>query len=672
MKARLLTVCCGVLLTLSCASGQFGGAKGKDMLEKISENLYLFRDTCNVYVLKQGEQAVLIDFGKGKVLDHLDEIGVTKVAWVVHTHHHRDQCQGDGVLAGLGIKLAVPAGQAKFFENAEECWQQFRLYHNYNSKPDFFEPTRSVKVDKAIEPGESFDFHDIHIETMPCIGPNLQQTPGLTIIATVDGKRAAFCGDLIHSPGKIWNYYDYQWSYKQGKDAQAALNSLAELKDAKPDLLLPSHGIVMDEPASAIDQLTANWNSLLDVLNIYPTTLGEKWQNQGQLFPHVYKTATMFVIVADSGHAICYDTGSKGQGPLNYIKDLKKQDVLKTVDRILISHYHDDHVRGILPIQEEFGSELWIHESLSDVFENPYAYNIACNGIEEYPKEEGVRVDRVLRGEAKFEWEGYNFTVVHFPGQTEYHQAMIVDMDGERMMYMGDSLYRIEPGGGEFPFPFGNFNSRNYCRLEDDQGYVQCAKLIKKYKPTMGMAAHLGPVPLDEKCYDEYYQWAIQLKPAFARIIAKEDPNFGTDRNWAHCYPYRSIVEAGDTVEFEIRIRNHAAETKNATAQLVLPDGWTAVDAEKSFSIPAKQTGGAKFTVKVPAGGLPPVRTVLTANVIFDGHDYGELVETIIDRRYESDGSLTWTGDRITNDMNDPSKDPRAAAKKKPAPAMSR
>ena len=64
------------------------------MIEKISEHLYRFQDTCNVYVVKDGTHAVLIDFGSGRILDHLGDLGITTVDWILHTHHHRDQCQG--------------------------------------------------------------------------------------------------------------------------------------------------------------------------------------------------------------------------------------------------------------------------------------------------------------------------------------------------------------------------------------------------------------------------------------------------------------------------------------------------------------------------------------------------------------------------------------------------
>ena len=61
----------------------------------LAENILIFRDTCNVFVIIQGSDAVLIDFGSGAILPRLKEIGVERVEAILHTHHHRDQAQGD-------------------------------------------------------------------------------------------------------------------------------------------------------------------------------------------------------------------------------------------------------------------------------------------------------------------------------------------------------------------------------------------------------------------------------------------------------------------------------------------------------------------------------------------------------------------------------------------------
>src|SRR5262245_45898835 len=71
-------------------------------------DLFVWTDTCNVYVLRDGDAATLIDLGDGSVLDHLSDIAVHRVEWVLFTHHHREQCQGAPRLKETGAKLAGP------------------------------------------------------------------------------------------------------------------------------------------------------------------------------------------------------------------------------------------------------------------------------------------------------------------------------------------------------------------------------------------------------------------------------------------------------------------------------------------------------------------------------------------------------------------------------------
>ena len=80
----------------------------------VAPNVFVWLDTCNVYVIEDGASAILIDIGDGLVLDALSQIGVTTVEWVLYTLHHPEQCQGHPQLAGhalasCGVKVAVPA-----------------------------------------------------------------------------------------------------------------------------------------------------------------------------------------------------------------------------------------------------------------------------------------------------------------------------------------------------------------------------------------------------------------------------------------------------------------------------------------------------------------------------------------------------------------------------------
>src|SRR5690242_14151967 len=99
-------------------------------MQTLAENLFLFGDTCNVYILRAGKTAVLVDFGSGDVLDHLDELGIERVAAILITHHHRDQGQGLPRAAAAGIPVYVPHTEQDLFHSVDAHWQAREVYNN--------------------------------------------------------------------------------------------------------------------------------------------------------------------------------------------------------------------------------------------------------------------------------------------------------------------------------------------------------------------------------------------------------------------------------------------------------------------------------------------------------------------------------------------------------------
>lgn len=67
--------------------------------------VWRFEDCCNVYALKAGDRALLIDLGSGAALGALSEIGVAHVEGIYLTHGDRDQAQGHARAAERGIPI---------------------------------------------------------------------------------------------------------------------------------------------------------------------------------------------------------------------------------------------------------------------------------------------------------------------------------------------------------------------------------------------------------------------------------------------------------------------------------------------------------------------------------------------------------------------------------------
>ena len=115
MKRCLLTL----LAALGIGCGQLAAAGFSQPDARAQPELFAWTDTCNVYVLRDGNAALLINPGDGSVMDHLSEIGVKKVEWVLFTDHHREQNQGASKLGSWrerGTKVAAPAAERALFE----------------------------------------------------------------------------------------------------------------------------------------------------------------------------------------------------------------------------------------------------------------------------------------------------------------------------------------------------------------------------------------------------------------------------------------------------------------------------------------------------------------------------------------------------------------------------
>ncbi|MBL8221335.1 MAG: MBL fold metallo-hydrolase, partial [Bryobacterales bacterium] len=220
-------------------------------LKKISENLLVFEDTTNVYVVRDGARCVLIDFGSGKVLDHLRQAGITQVDWILHTHHHREQCQGDYKAVERRIPIAVPAHERHLFEDAENFWRNRRVFHLYYVRNDFNTITENIPVARSLDDYSTFRWQKTEFFVLPTPGHTLG---AISLLATIDGKKTAFTGDLMYAPGKILNLYDTQVNYGGSEGIDLGIYSLARLREQKPAMVCPSHGNPLPDPDSGIGE----------------------------------------------------------------------------------------------------------------------------------------------------------------------------------------------------------------------------------------------------------------------------------------------------------------------------------------------------------------------------------------------------------------------------------
>lgn len=595
-------------------------------LVQVAPGVYSFKDTCNVYAIVKSKEAILIDFGSGGVLNELPVIGVEKIDWILHTHFHRDQTQGDDLAKTRGIKIAVPASERKYFDNVEKFWNEKRVFILYDMRNEFFAPRQNITTDYELRPNTTFAWNGINIKIIASPG----HTEGsLSFLLEAGGKRVMFCGDLVASEGKIPTMHDLEWPYVGTSGIDAEMRSLSfVVRGNAPELLLPSHGSSSENPEVWTPRLLS---LLAKIDNEYDWSRTVQWRpgfvpgSTGplQITKHIWQMRQVgfshgvgYLIVADSGHAMLLDINAK-ETP--YLDQMEKVTGFKTIDFIVPSHYHEDHVGGINTVKKKYGAKLWAMDHMADVLEHPMAYNLPCL----WP--EPMKVDRVLHDGEKVSWEGIPLQFFYLPGQTEYTEGLLMEIDGQRLLFDGDNVAHPLPGT---PL-LGHFVCRNYQRIGG--GHVYAARKLLELRPDYVCPQHFEWNRATLETLDSYLRSSEEVQEAWRQIIDQPDPQIGVDNNWASFYPYQAEAGPGDTIHYELRIRNWIYRDSHVRAAIRFPEGWIVMPSVVELDIPAKSQAAARFEVRVPSSEKRLNRRfVLTADIWRDGEHLGEVTEGLV------------------------------------------
>jgi glyoxylase-like metal-dependent hydrolase (beta-lactamase superfamily II) len=603
------------------------------MFTRIADQLYLFRDTCNVYVLRSGADAVLVDFGSGDVLDHLAEIGLERVTDVLMTHHHRDQGQGLARAVQDGIRIWVPHTEQDLFHSVDAHWQAREVYNNYNVRQDRFSLLESVPVAGTLQDYETRTFAAHSVSVIPTPG---HTTGSISLLVETNGQRILFSGDLVYAPGKVVSLAATQWTYNGAEGVAAGLASLLDLQDRQIDLLLPSHGDPIDDPKSAIALLVERSWELLQRRKQNPRLfeLREKPYQQvlsaeetGRGTPHLImhraSMANMYVLLSETGKALFIDFGydfvtgiaagndRASRRPWLYtLPALKAQFGVQKIDVILPTHYHDDHVAGCNLLRRVEGTEVWAAENFADILEHPAHYDLPCLWYDPIP------VDRCLPLGQPILWEEYTLTLHPLPGHTHYAVAVEFEVDGLRILATGDQ-YQGDDGLA------WNYVYQNRYAIGD---YVATAKLYQRLQPNLILSGHWQPL----RVTPEYLQKIAADAEALDRLhheLLPETPDLGAEGFLARIMPYQATVSSGETISFDVEIRNPFPHSEEALIQLVTPQGWNVEPAEQTQQI----AGIHHLTFNVtPPSGLVTRRARIAVDLTIAGQRFGQQAEALV------------------------------------------
>lgn len=593
-------------------------------MKKLGDHLYVFGDTCQVYIIKNGSYAVLVDFGSGEVLDRLKDIGVVRVTDILITHHHRDQVQGLKRANELGIAVWVPHQEQDLIADADELWQRREIYNNYNNRQDRFSILNSVTIAGTLKDYSVRKFNGIEFTVWPTPGHTVGS---ISISAVIDEKKIFFTGDLIYEGGKLWSLAATMWSYNGGEGLPYHVLSLSMIKEQGFDCLLPSHG----EAITSVNDIDSLLRNLMQLMKTRKQNFRLSYLMENpyeELAEHVLynrtSTANSYVLVSRSGKALFLDFGydfmegtasgsdrSSRRPWLYTIPKLMKEHGVTRIDACIPTHYHDDHVAGINLLKEVYHARLLCPENFADILNQPERYDLPCLWYDPIP------VDEVLPLNRTFQWEEYELTLHPLSGHTRYAVAIEFEADGKKFLCTGDQ-YAGEEG------LYCNFVYKNKFRFDD---YIKSAQLYQKLRPDFILSGHWSKLSYNEEYAKKIDELGKDIYDLHMALLPDEEYSGKTEDFPAVLYPYQARVKPGEEFSLRIEVINPYAWRNHIKVQLVLPEGF---GENIDFEADAEAHETVRFAAQITAGTDIVRRARVGCNVTIGEHNLGEQAEMLV------------------------------------------
>ena len=617
-------------------------------LTRISEHLYQFDDTCNVYLITDDNYGLLIDAGSGAILDQLPQAGVSHLNWVLHTHHHRDQCAGTPGLREAGAQVAVPEYERHLFEQAELFWQTRRTFDNYNDRNTFFTVGKNIPVDAVLEDYETFSWRGYEFYVLPAKGHTLGS---ITLIADIDGRTVAFTGDLMATEGKLYQLHAMEYTYGAMEGVVFTLQSIQALRKRNIEACYPSHGKPVENVAEDIDRLQRRLMDCVD-LGRGMRVAGRDSIAESVFLPEarfiplsrhllwggVWTCSNFYVILSDTGKAMFVDYGHAfwphmhigadhdGMETMRFVEhhldELRNDYGVTKFDLVVPTHIHDDHTCGIPFLQRHHGTRCWALEEVGQVLADPAAWtSTPCT----FPKP--ICIDRWLKDGERFQWEEYEFEMHFAPGQTEFHSVYAGMIDGRKVAFTGDNYFMAEvlTGGQVHMRPYQTTVLRNSFQLAM---HHRCAEVMRRISPELICPGHRDVLPCFKQDLDAYCDFIARKERVFRELVDEPADHY-IDLFWARLLPYIAAVPPGQKLEYRLLLRNNMPQQVTYEAQLVLPSGWTTVVESPRLQLEPGARGEIPLTAVAPSHG-DNIRRLVTADISIDGKSQGQICEALV------------------------------------------
>jgi len=607
---------------------------------EVLPGVHLFRDSCNVYAVEGPEGCLIVDAGTGLWLEQLELLPAPPVA-LACTHFFRDHAAGALFAARSGIPVYVPEGELDLFREPELHFQRRESFVVYDNYWDHFAPIEGIPIAGVLRDHETLRLAGLELEVVPLPGATVTQV-GVSVELS-DRSRVVFCGETIHTPGRVARMAPLQYGYNDLPGAWNVVRSARELRRRRLHALLPSLGEPMledvDGALAGLEQnLRAHGRGRSDERGaatldrepfVRPTP--SVWRTTAaEAHGTFIRGRSNGALAIDTGYLL--DTGSlrpappHRRGDIEAAREFVELSGASGIDVVVVSHYHDDHVAGIPLLQRVYGTECWAPEWFADLLEHPEEFAFPCT----WPAP--IRVDRRLGEDQPAVWDGVTFRVAPLSGHTRFSAAIGFEVDGVRYTHLGDQYHMLgyEPtdagdrGDWEHDQIAPNHVYRNGAFLHS---FADSARWLRDWHPDVVLSGHRWPMWTDDAFFARVDDYAEDYERAHVASMAlgDQETHFDVDSWGGWIRPYRTFAATLGPVSVLVTVRNPLPHEATLKLRLVGPTGWQG----ESANLSAEPRGEVSCLLSiVPAGACrrQPIAVELTA----DGRPFGQVAEALV------------------------------------------
>jgi glyoxylase-like metal-dependent hydrolase (beta-lactamase superfamily II) len=548
---------------------------------QIAPGVYVLDGAVNTGLLVSGGQGLLIDCCDTVTPERLHQLGVDVVDMILCTQHRRPNVAGARHFVDLGADLIAPAAERHLFEDVIPYWHDpANRWHIYHHQPSTQILTEPLAVARDVGEGDTIEWHGFTIQVL--------ETPGATqgsisYLVQTDDIAICFCGDVLYTPGQVWDFYSFQKGRGDVMDYHGFLGSLRALVPSLQkvgvsgaNLLVPSHGKVIEHPYAAtgltlerLDAARRSHDAVSALHHYFPGLLRDTVRDPWRIrtantaappdFVRRIPDTTSFVVVSDSGAALLIDCGS--DLVLDVLHRWQEEGTVADIEGCWITHYHDDHVDALGRGCETLGFPVLTDEHVAEILEHPDHFLLPCIS------QVNVSVSRKTHDGESWQWHEFTLTAFHFPGQSLYHSGLLVEGHGVKVFFAGDS---------GAPSGLDDYCCANRNFLGAGRGFRRCIDIWRRVCPDFIINQHQDEAfVFDDQILDYLDTMLEERERLFAAVLPWSHPNFGTDEHWVRAYPYEQTVTPGTPVALSVCFTNHGPEEVTAAVEPVLPTGWS-------------------------------------------------------------------------------------------------